>query len=360
MNIAGLERSLKSGSLKPVYLIYGPEDFLRREALLLIREAAAAGPHETDISEPEADGLEPAVLLDDLRTASLFAPRRLIIVDGAGALIAQSGDLFAAYAARAEATATLVLLAESLVVGKKNTKAALAESPDGRKKNAKAPAAESPDGRKKRVKALLAKAVSVECPALNPRAVPSWCIKRARRHGKPMPPATAKLLVDLAGSDLGQLDGHIQALASYCSEREKITDDDVTDLIGGDHARTVWELVRAVTNRSPAAALRALDRLLRQPKVTTVWILAALARETRDLWQVKHLADRDCPAADIQARLGKPPWLIQRIMKTVGGIPEPRLRANHRKLLEADLDSKTGAASDEWILQTLVMGLCGQ
>jgi len=327
MNIAALERSLESGTLKPVYVIYGPEGFLRGEALRLIKQATEG--EETAVSEPEAAHLDSAGLLDDLRTPALFAPKRLLIVDDAQAFITESGEILAGYAARPAPNATLVLLAESL------------------------------DRRKKSVKALLKKVARVECPLVKSGAIPSWCIARARIHGKRLEPAAAKLLVDLAGTSLGQLDRHIQGLAVYCNERDAISSRAVADLVGGDHARTVWELVRAITARSAADALRALNRLLREPKVTTPWIIGALARESRDMWQVKDLVEQGHSADEIQTRLGKPAWLIQRIMKNVGGIHRSRLKSNHRLLLQADVDSKTGGSGDAWILEALVLRLCG-
>ena len=326
VTVADLERLLKESGLDPVYVVHGPETFLRSEALRLIKEAVT---EDTDISEPEPGRLDPTALLDDLRTTSLFAPKRLVIVDGAEALIAKSADLLCGYAKHPGKTTTLVL------------------------------AAESTDARKKGVKPFLKSVVNVPCPAMKPREIPGWCMQRARHHDKPMDSEAARLLVDLAGTSLGQLDGQIRALAAYCHEGKKITSRHVAALVGGDHARTVWELVRAMSEHAPAKALRALDRLLREPKVTTPWIIGALAREVRDMWQLKQLVAEGHTAAQVQGRLGKPPWLIKRMMQNVQRIELGRLRKHHQLLLQADIGSKTGVARDTWILQSLVLQLCG-
>jgi len=323
--VADLERLLKKNGLEPVYVIHGPEPFLRSEALRLIKEAAT---EDTDLSEPEPTRLDPAALLDDLRTTSLFAPKRLVIVDGADALIANSADLLCGYAERPGATTTLALAAESV------------------------------DARKKPVKRLLKNVVNIPCPAMKPREIPTWCMHRARYHGKPMDSEAARLLVDLAGTGLGQLDGQIRALVTYCHERKRITSKHVAALVGGDHARTVWDLVRAISDRAPAKALRALDRLLREPKVTTPWILGALAREMRDLWRLKQLVSEGHPDTEIQKRMGKAPWLTRRMMQNVRRMELGRLKGLYRLLLRADVASKTGLAPDSWILQSLTLQLC--
>ena len=330
MNLSELQRSMTSGGLQPVYLVYGPEDFLRGEALRLIRQVAASRDKNSDILELDGAEVEPGRLFDELRTPGLFAPTRLIILESASPLLYEASDLFLAYVKKPASNATLALVAESV------------------------------DGRRKGIKEFTKKAVAIECAAMKAREVPAWCITRARLHGKQMDPTAARLLVDLAGANLGPLDGHIQGLAAYCRERRKITATDVSDLVGGDPARTVWDLVRAIAARSAATALRALDRLLREPKTTPSWIVACLARDTRDLWQVKLLSERGCREDEIQTRLGKPTWLVRRLIETARDVSIEQLRANHRLLLEADVDSKTGGASDSWILESLVVRLCGR
>lgn len=326
MDNAELHRAIESSDLAPVYLIHGPENFLRREAVRML--LAAARERDIDTSEPEPRDVDITSLLDDLRTPGLFAAARMVIVDDASALIAGAADLLAAYAEHPGANATLVLAAETI------------------------------DGRKKGMKALLKKAASVECPAVRPYEVPAWCVRRARGHGKPMDSAAARLLVDLAGTNLGQIDGQIEALATYCHDKPRIASEDVMNLVGGDHARTVWELVRAISERAPKTALGALNRLVREPKVTPSWIIGSLARESRDLWRTKRLVDEGCSPGEIQTRLGKPQWLVRRILQATERVDQKRLRANYRRILQADVDTKTGAGSDEWILEALVVRLC--
>ena len=328
MNLSDLQRALESDGLRAVYLVHGPETFLRTEAVQLICKAALSQADDTDILELDGGEVEPCSLLDDLRTPGLFAPRRLLIVENSGSLLANAGDLLLAYVEKPASGSSLVLVTESV------------------------------DARKKGMKKLLQKTVAVACPTPKQRELPSWCIGRARMHGKRMDPGAARMLVDLAGENMGRLDGHLEALTAYCRERQRITAKDVSDLIGGDHARTVWELVRAISARSPATALRALNRLLRDG-TKPPWIIAALAHETRLLWHVKSLLDRGRSAAHIQEHLGKPDWLVRRILQTVRNASTERLRANHGLLLQADMQCKTGQGSDRWIVENLVLQLCG-
>ena len=86
MEFHELPKHLASGELAPVYLVAGPEDFLRTEAVRLIREKAARGKEPCDTAELDAAEGDPRKLLDDLRTPSLFAPRRLVLIENAALL----------------------------------------------------------------------------------------------------------------------------------------------------------------------------------------------------------------------------------------------------------------------------------
>ncbi len=329
MNVAALEKSLKSGGPKAVYLIQGPEAFFRREALSLIRKAVTGDGDAADIRELEAEKLDPRDLLDDLRTPGLFAARRLIIVENADLLLRDTGDLLLRYAERPATNATLVLVATRL------------------------------DARRKAVKVIMQKAVAVECPAMRQRELMSWCINRARRLGKRLRPDAARLLLDLAGRNLGQLDGQIGSLAAYCDRRAEITAEDVSNLVGGDHARDVWEIVRATTARSPTAALRALHRLRREPRSSPTAVIGSLGREVRDMWIVKRLLDAGWPKTEVQDRVLKPDWVFAAIVRTVKGVKEAELRVNHRRVLNADVECKTTSRTNWWVVERLVLELCG-
>ena len=107
-----LSKHLASGELAPVYLVAGPEDFLRTEAVRLIREKAARGKEPCDTAELDAAEGDPRKLLDDLRTPSLFAPRRLVLIENAGLLFDERAlEPLLQYVEQPSPRTTLVLVA---------------------------------------------------------------------------------------------------------------------------------------------------------------------------------------------------------------------------------------------------------
>lgn len=349
MLVTELEQRLKQDGLKAVYLVLGPESFLRAEALRLIKEAAARGAGGArepacDLTELDAAEMDPKRLFDDLRTPSLFAPRRVIFIDNAANLFSDSFAILAGYVQAPAPRTVLVLVAEQLGKPKASRRKAS-------KKKSDEPA---PDPA-----TLITKLVHVECPAIQQRELPSWCMARARLCGKQLDMAAARTLVELSGANLGQIDGQIQSLASYVKDRPRITSEDVTNLVGGDRVRTIWELVGATTEGNVALGIRALDRLLRDSENTPSRLIGAIAREVRRLTVLKELLDARVSAAEIESRTRMPRWLIDKLSRSLRATSADTLKRRLRLLLEADMACKTGGGQDQWIMERLVMQLCG-
>ena len=329
MDIDKLAQSLQSKPPTPFYLAVGPETFLRGEAVRFVREAVNRKT-EADFIEIDADKLDARSLLDDLRTPALFAPKRLILIQQADKFIAASGEMLAEYAKRPSSGTVLIMTAESL------------------------------DGRKKGPQALLKSATVVECPAMRDREIPAWCMTRARAAGKEMDMTTARFLVELAGTNLGQLDGQINNLAAYCNKRKKIRYEDVEELVGGDHARKIWDMADAVMKQDPAKALKAFDRLMREPGSAEFTLVPALASKLRDMIDVKRLAAAGHSQQSVQSTLRKHPYVIKLLMEAVRNTSLKELVRRYGLLLEADVKLKTAPNRErQWVAESLILRLCG-
>ena len=340
-----LPKHLASGELAPVYLVCGPEDFLRGEAVKLIRERAARGKEPCDTAELDASEGDPRKLLDELRTASLFAPRRLVLIENAGLLIERAVEPLLQYAEQPSPRTTLVLIA--------------GEVRKSARKPAKKPKKEEPKASAQAKARLLRKITTVECPLVPQKSLPGWCVQRARALGKPMDSDAAALLADMAGTNLGQMEGQIRNLITYCRERPRITEKDVSDLCSGDRLWRTWELTEKILDRNTPMALRALERLIRDTG-SPQGLLVPIGRDIRRLIVIKQLARQGLNEAEIAHRAGVQSWLVGKLLREKKSLTLADLKAKLHQVLEADVDCKTGAARDTWVLERLVIRLCAK
>ena len=351
MFFSELQRHLAKDELQPVYLVYGPEDFLRAEAVKLIRDKATRGKESCDVSEFDAAEGDPHKLLDDLRTPSLFAPRRLALVENAGLLVERAPESLLQYVGQPSLRTTLVLIA-----GEKRPSSG--KPPKRPKKEPTKPSpADKPAAHIK--EQLLRKLTVVDCPIVSQSRLTDWCVHRARALGKPMAPGAAALLADMIGTNLGELDGQIRNLIAYSKERPRVTEKDVSDLCSADRLWRTWELTEAILDRRTAAALRALERIFRDGE-KPVGILAAVGRDLRRLILIMQLARQGLNSAEISQRCRAQPWLVKRLVEKKQRRTIAELKDMLHQLLEADLECKTGGARDTWIVERLVLRQCAE
>ncbi|MGD1000743.1 MAG: DNA polymerase III subunit delta [Candidatus Brocadiia bacterium] len=343
MNFSELPKHLASGELDPVYLVAGPEDFLRTEAVRLLREKAALGKEPCDTFELDAAEGEPLKLLDDLRTPSLFAPRRLVLIENAALLLDRAPAPLLRYVEQPSPRTTLVLVA--------------GEARKSARKPSKKPKKEPPKAAAQDKARVLRKITTVQCPVVPQKALAGWCVQRARALGKPMESNAAALLADRIGTNLGQMDGQIRNLIACCKERPRITEKDVADLCGGDRLWLAWELAEMILDRKTPQALRALDRLIRDGD-SPQGLLVPIGRNIRRLIVIKQLARQGLKEDEIARRAGAQPWLIGKLLREKRGLAIPELKDMLHQVLRADVDCKTGGGRDTWILERLVLKLC--
>jgi DNA polymerase-3 subunit delta len=350
MHFTALARHLEKGELEPVYLIFGPEDFLRGEAVRMIREKAARAKEPCDTAELDAAEGDPRKLLDELRTPSLFAPRRLVLIENAALLFDRAFEPLLNYVAQPSPRTTLVLIA-----GEKRPSA---RKPPKKPRKEPAKSDEAADRRPAHTREqLLHRITPVECPVVPQKMLARWCVERARVLGKPMASAAAELLADMIGANLGEVEGQIRNLITYCKDRPQITEKDVSDLCSADRLWATWELSEAILDRRTPAALRALDRILRDGE-RPGRILSAIARDLRRLIVIKQLARQRLDHADIAQRSRTQPWLVPQLLDKYQDRTVAELKLMLHQVLEADLACKTGSARDDWILERLTLKLC--
>ena len=75
-----LNQHIKSGDFKPVYLIYGTEDYLRKQYRDKMRQAIV-GEDTMNYSYFEGKGISVKELIDLGETLPFFSERRLIVVE---------------------------------------------------------------------------------------------------------------------------------------------------------------------------------------------------------------------------------------------------------------------------------------
>jgi DNA polymerase-3 subunit delta len=313
-----------------IYLLYGPDELARSEALAALK--AQVPPDLADLNITLLDGrkLKLEALIAACEAFPFLAERRLVIVHDllkyqkAG----KERDELRAYLPRVPATCDLVFI----------------ESDDFDKRSG--------------VFTYLKKTATVQefLPRQGAELV-SWLTERARLLGVRLDVAAAQRLIGYAGSDGRTLVNELGKLASYVGRGGYITPEVVEVLVQDRQEQNLFAFIDELSARRRGAALEGLRRLFADGQAAT-YVLFMIARQVRILLGVKELATQRLRPDDIAARLGQRPFVVRKALEQVRGFTDAELARLHDRVLELDHASKTGRIEAEAGLEMLVIELC--
>src|SRR2546426_492146 len=95
---------------RPVYVLHGDEDFLKRQVLRALRRLVLGGDVDSlGLSEHAGDKAVFAAVHDELRTAPFLSAGRLVVIDSADPFVTKYRENLERYVAQPASTGSLVL-----------------------------------------------------------------------------------------------------------------------------------------------------------------------------------------------------------------------------------------------------------
>ncbi len=244
-----LRDAIKRRSFDGAYFITGEDDYQKDDAVRqLVETALEPALRDFNLDTRRAAELDPETLGVLLSTPPMMAERRVIVLREVNALRKDARKALDQYLAN---PASDLLLVMTTAVG---TKADTT---------------------------LSASATVLEFDLLTGDRVPRWIAHYATSElGIRITDSAVELLQAAVGSDLHQLAGELDKLASYIQGRdEEIGDDAVAAIVGVRRGETQADLLDAVADRNIARSLELIPHVLAQSKTTAVSVVMALSTQ---------------------------------------------------------------------------------
>lgn len=306
--------------LNPLTLIHGDERYLVDQAVRAWRERAK--PPELDVEIFDAPGR-----LDGLRNAiaemPMFDPERALLVRDPPQLTgaAKRGGVdpperLATIVAERAPTTLLCLVAHARVPDRNPVLAA--------------------------VKALHG-AISFHA-AIKGRELRTWVEREIGARGLRLGSGSVDHLVRFAGPDLGTIASELDKLVAFAAGRP-LSITDVRLAVAGDEASGLYDTLGDLLGPTPAKGADSIDRLLSEGRAGP-YLLAILAGQIRDLLLAQAYLQTHGSAAGLAAQLGKPDWVVERLVRQARQVPAHVAAGWLGALHDADRKLKTGEISD--------------
>jgi DNA polymerase-3 subunit delta len=348
-----LDQLQKKGP-QPAYLFLGPESYNRdRCRRALISNVLGEEDRESGFTKHDLDEIPLSAALDDARSLSLFASKRVIWLASAEAVLprgkaAANADDEDESAAGGDATALSAYLREPtpdvvLVVDSSRYEF------DGEDK-----------ARQERVQKFFSVIPSqVEFRPFAPDAARAFAQSQAKKVQLQLPLAELALLLEATGGDASRIAVEIEKLSLYVGAGRKVTAEDILALVPDAQAANIFALVAALGRGDRKRSLELLDMLAREGEYMPL-ALTFLATQFRMALVARDAGLRGANA--IQAhfnKLGSRIWpeRARQIEQTVESFPKERLERAIDRVFQADRSLRDARPDDRIVMEKMILSL---
>lgn len=342
---------LKKSGPEPVYLFLGPEAFERSRCRRALIEAALPEEEREDgLTRHDLDQISLAAAIDDTRAMSLFAPKRVIWLGSAEAVLPRGRS--------AEADEESGAAGDSSVLN-----GYLREPTPGTVLVIDCSRYEF-DGEDKAKLQRVAKFYAaipnvVEFQPYSPEAARALAQRMAKERGLQLGLAELATLLEVTGGEAMRLSNEIEKLFLLAGTSRKVTQADIEALVADAQSSNIFALVNALGRGDRTRALELLDTLVRQGEYMPL-ALTFLATQFRMALAAREAGLRG--ANQIQAhftKLGARIWpdRARQIEATVQAFPKAKLEQAIVHLFETDRALRDARPDDRIVMERLILAL---
>lgn len=321
-----LERSLLQG-LEPLYLLVGPERYLRREAVQSITDAALNATLIREFNDASF-----SLLTDSVRSAiaaaeqlPMMSERRVVRVRDFARLRDVDEEVLIAYLSNPSPTTVMIFSADDL------------------------------DKRKKSTKALLDACIVLDFSALKDSEAKAWAKSYLKSVKTAADDQVLSEIVNLVGTDVQTLANEIDKLGSAAVDTGRITMEMVDELIGRTRELSNFELGDHLLSTNRKRAMETLHRLL-DDGAEPVMLIGLIAGNYHRLALGKHLLTRG-GREEVFRNISMPPFKRDAYIANLQRSDAKKIARGIQLTAAADLAIKTSQATPRLQLEMLVCEL---
>lgn len=341
---------LRQRGPEPACLFLGPEPFQRERCRRALLDAALPGPEERDsgLTRYDLEQTSLAAAIDEARSMSLFAPRRVLWLSSAEAAVPRARTA----GGEDEEAPAAALLANYLREPAPGTVLVIECSRYGFEGEDQA--------RLQRVqKFFSAVPCAVEFRPYTPEAARALAQRLAQEAGLRMAEPELATLLEATGHDAARIAVEIEKLRLLAGSRREVTAADIAALVPDAQAANIFALVAAIGRADRARAFELLHAMAREGGYMPL-ALAFLGAQFRLALAVREAGLRGAPQIQAHfARLGLRMWpeRARQIEQTAAAFSRAALQRAVEKLFETDRALRAPRPDDRIIMEEMILEL---
>ena len=317
-----LSQHIKSGQFKPVYLIYGDEDYLRKQYKDRMKDALV-GDDAMNYSYFEGKGVSVKELIDLGETLPFFGERRLIVVENSS-FFSSAQEEMANYLKEMPDTTCFVFVEKEV------------------------------DKRNKLFKTVSSLGYAAQMGAPDERTLMRWIIGLLRTEQRVMTEQTMRYFLERIDTDMENIRRELDKLVVYTDGQEEITRDAIDAVCTVHTESQIFDMVQVIAQKNQSKALQLYYELITQ-KEPPMKILYWITRQFNQLYQIKDLQSKGYPDHIIAERMGVRDFIVRKNKALCQSFSLAELRKSIEICVERDEDVKTGRLNDRMAVELLIV-----
>ena len=252
-----LLQDIKNQEYSQIYLLYGDEDYLRKQYRDKLKEALIDDGDTMNNHYYEGKDTKQEEIIDLAETLPFFASRRVIVIENSG-WFQKGGEKMAEYLPSLPDT-TYFVFVETQV-----------------------------DKRSKLYKAVGKQGRISEFASQDEQTLKRWILGMLKKENKNITAADLQFLLERTGTQMANIKTEMEKLLCYTLEKSEITRDDIEEICTKRVQNQIFDMINAIADREQKKALQLYYDLLTL-KEPPMRILALIGRQFNLLLQVKEL-----------------------------------------------------------------------
>lgn len=319
-----LNEDLKTGNFSQIYLLYGEENYLKKQYKERFVKALLPEGDTMNYAHYEGKGIDVREVIDLAETMPFFAERRVLVFENTGFFKSAAGAELADYLKELPEIAYFLFVEDEV------------------------------DKRGKMYKAVKSKGRAVELPFQDENTLKRWVVGQIGRENKKITEADVVYFLNKVGIDMENITKELEKLFCYALERDVITRADIDAVCVTQISNHIFDMVNAVAEKQQKKALDLYYELLTL-KEPPMRILFLLTRQYRGLYQVKQLAQKGYGRKEIAEKAGLHPFAVGKFMEQAKRFQVKELRAILEDSVDIEQRVKTGLLTDTMAVEVFLV-----
>ncbi len=320
-----LASALKSGNFRHVYLLYGDEDYLKKQYRDRIVKSLMGDGSDMNHNVYEGGTAEEGAIIDQAETLPFFADHRVIEINNSG-LFKGSAELLPDYMKSIPEYLYFIFTEKDV------------------------------DKRSRLYKAVQKNGSCIEIGALGEKDLSTWVLRTLTRNQLKIRKSEMDYFLSKTGTDMNHILLELDKVVNYCQGKgmDVVTQDAIDAVTENRMENRIFDMISAVSShdRRKAFDLYADLLALREPPMR---ILYLIGRQYNQLLMIRELSSDGEGVSQIASKTGMPPFAVRKNLAIAKKYSAAQLKQSVAACVDAEEKVKTGQMEDRLAVELLLI-----